>query len=90
MEKWLCLGALGVSGFMLILFILDLVTGFPFGKLSPVVDILGAAISADGRTRQTRDQTYPISLTREEWQETLADEWAFLLWQMGEEGFGGR
>jgi hypothetical protein len=43
MEKWLCWGAMGIAGLLLILFILDLVTkSFPFGGLSTVVDILGA------------------------------------------------
>jgi hypothetical protein len=39
MEKWMCWGALGAAGVVLVLFILDLVMGFPFGKLSPVVDV---------------------------------------------------
>lgn len=43
MEKWLCWGTMGISGSLLILFVLDLVTkSIPFGGLSPVVDILGA------------------------------------------------
>ena len=42
MEKWLCWGAMGVSGVLLVLFVLDLVLGFPFGGLSAIVDILGA------------------------------------------------
>jgi hypothetical protein len=46
MEKWLCWGAMGISGFMVALFLLDLVIGFPFGKLSLVVDILGVAACA--------------------------------------------
>lgn len=42
MEKWLCWGAMGISGGLLVLFILDLVTkSIPFGGLSTVVDILG-------------------------------------------------
>ena len=42
MEKWLCWGAMGVSGLLLILFVLDLVTkSIPFGGLSTMVDILG-------------------------------------------------
>jgi hypothetical protein len=42
MEKGLCYGALGVAGLMLVVFLLDLVAGFPFGG-SPfiVLDILG-------------------------------------------------
>ena len=43
MEKWLCWGAMGTAGVLLILFVLDLVTKIPFGGLSTVVDILGAA-----------------------------------------------
>ena len=43
MEKWLCWGALGLSGLLFILFVLDLVTkSIPFGGLSTVVDILAA------------------------------------------------
>lgn len=41
MEKWLCWGSMGVSGVLLLLFLLDLITGFPFGKLSLAVDLLG-------------------------------------------------
>jgi hypothetical protein len=41
MEKWLCWGAIGASGLFLLLFILDLVLGFPFGRLSVAVDIFG-------------------------------------------------
>jgi hypothetical protein len=44
MEKWLCWGAMGVSGILFILFVLDLVTkSIPFGGLSTMVDILAAA-----------------------------------------------
>jgi len=42
MEKWLCLGAMGLSGILLVLFVLDLVIKLPFGGLSGLVDILGA------------------------------------------------
>jgi hypothetical protein len=31
MQKWFCWVALGVSGVMLLLFLLDLVVGIPFG-----------------------------------------------------------
>ncbi len=46
MEKGLCYGALGVAVLMLLLFLLDLIAGFPFGG-SPfaVVDILGILAS---------------------------------------------
>jgi len=42
MEKGLCYGALGVAALMLVVFLLDLVAGFPFGG-SPfmVLDIFG-------------------------------------------------
>ena len=47
MEKWLCWGALGISGLLFILFVLDLVTkSIPFGGLSTVVNILAAAACA--------------------------------------------
>ncbi|MFO0866227.1 MAG: hypothetical protein U0744_16525 [Gemmataceae bacterium] len=45
MEKWMCLGALGVSGLTLIVFLLDLVLKIPFGGLNLMVDIFGAAAS---------------------------------------------
>jgi hypothetical protein len=43
MEKWLCWGSLGVSGVLLLFFILDLIPGinFPFGGLDWLVDIFG-------------------------------------------------
>jgi len=41
MEKWLCRGTMGLSGLLLLLFVLDLVLRIPFGGLSRVVDILG-------------------------------------------------
>jgi hypothetical protein len=40
MEKWLCWGSMGVSGLLLLLFVLDIVLGIPFGK-NYVVDGLG-------------------------------------------------
>ncbi len=40
MEKWMCWGSLGVAGFLLLLFLLDLLLKFPFGRLSSFVDIL--------------------------------------------------
>jgi hypothetical protein len=43
MEKWVCWATMGLSGLMLALFVMDLVTRTPFGGLSKVVDILGAA-----------------------------------------------
>jgi hypothetical protein len=42
MEKWLCWGSMGVAGFMALLFLLDLVAGFPFGGAAfTLVDIFG-------------------------------------------------
>lgn len=53
MEKWLCLGALGVGALLFLIFLLDLVAGFPFsgavpeGEDSPfmLVDIAGLLAS---------------------------------------------
>ena len=39
MEKWMCYGSMGVAGLSLLLFLLDMFTGFPFGKISVVVDV---------------------------------------------------
>jgi hypothetical protein len=47
MEKWLCWGSMGVAGVLLLLFLLDLIFGVPFGGVSVPVDIfsiIGAAI----------------------------------------------
>lgn len=41
MEKWLCWGSMGVAGLLLLLFLMDLVLGFPFGGVSAFVDIFG-------------------------------------------------
>ena len=43
MEKWMCWGAIGAGGLMLLLFVLDLplVAGWPFGGASTVLDIFG-------------------------------------------------
>lgn len=46
MEKWLCWASMGISGLVLLLFILDFAIGIPFGQLSPLVDILGAIACA--------------------------------------------
>jgi hypothetical protein len=40
MEKWMCWGSMGVAGLLLLLFLLDIFLGFPFGGLSIVVDII--------------------------------------------------
>ena len=42
MEKWLCWGALGVSGSLLILFVLDMVIAEPFGGMDRLLDIWAA------------------------------------------------
>jgi hypothetical protein len=53
MEKWLCLGSLGVAGFVLLLFVLDIALGIPFGgrgvsgmMIVDIVAILASAIIA--------------------------------------------
>jgi prolyl oligopeptidase len=51
------------------------------------------AATASGKPvlfRVDYDAGHGIGSTKTQWQETLADEWAFLLWQMGEEGFAGK
>jgi hypothetical protein len=42
MEKWLCWATMGISGLLLVLFVMDLVMKAPFGGLAPVVDVLAA------------------------------------------------
>ncbi len=42
MEKWLCLATMGISGLLLLLFVLDFAIGFPFGGLGKFVDIVAA------------------------------------------------
>ena len=50
MEKWMCFAALGVAGLMLIVFLLDLIVGIPFGGSGSnpftIVDIFGILASA--------------------------------------------
>jgi hypothetical protein len=46
MEKGLCWGSLGIGALFLLLFILDMVLGIPFGSLSLGVDIFGLLASA--------------------------------------------
>jgi hypothetical protein len=47
MEKYMCYGALGVAALMFLLFLLDLVAGFPFGGGSfMLADIFGMLTSA--------------------------------------------
>jgi hypothetical protein len=41
MEKWLCWGALGISGSLLILFVLDMFMGIPYGGIGAFINIVG-------------------------------------------------
>jgi hypothetical protein len=41
MEKWLCWGSIGLSGILLILFLLDMILGIPFGGIGWTINILG-------------------------------------------------
>ena len=49
MEKWMCFAALGAAGLMLIVFLLDLIAGIPFGGSGSnpftIVDIFGILAS---------------------------------------------
>lgn len=45
MEKKLCWGSMGVAGFLILLFLLDLVLSVPFGGISKTVDIFGLVAS---------------------------------------------
>jgi hypothetical protein len=45
MEKYLCWGAIGVAGLMLLLFLLDIIVHVPFGGLSAAVDVFGILAS---------------------------------------------
>ena len=45
MDKWLCWGSMGVAGLLLLLFLLDMIVGIPFGRISIVVDIFGLLAS---------------------------------------------
>ncbi len=44
MEKWMCLGSMGVAGLLALLFLLDIVGFGPFGQ-SIMVDIFGLIAS---------------------------------------------
>jgi hypothetical protein len=46
MEKWMCLGSMGISGILLVVFALDLIMKIPFGGLSSTVDIIGIIAAA--------------------------------------------
>jgi hypothetical protein len=41
MEKWLCWGSLGVAGLLVLLFLLDLIIGIPFGGIDWYINIIG-------------------------------------------------
>ena len=45
MEKWMCWASMGVAGLLLLLFILDMFLGLPFGGISKVVDVFGVLAS---------------------------------------------
>jgi hypothetical protein len=45
MDKWLCWGSMGVAGLLLLLFLLDMFLGLPFGGISKVVDVFGLLAS---------------------------------------------
>lgn len=40
MEKWFCWGAMGISGLLTALFVVDIAIGMPFMSLSLSVDVL--------------------------------------------------
>lgn len=40
MEKWMCYSSMGVAGLLVLLFLLDLVFGVPFGGISKAVDVM--------------------------------------------------
>jgi hypothetical protein len=44
MEKWLCFGSMGVAGLLVLLFLLDIALGIPFGR-TVMVDIVGLLAS---------------------------------------------
>jgi hypothetical protein len=45
MEKWLCFGSMGVAALLLLLFILDIAVGLPYGG-SVGVDVVGILATA--------------------------------------------
>jgi hypothetical protein len=45
MEKGLCWGSMGVAGLLLLLFLLDIIVGVPFGGVSWAVDLFGILAS---------------------------------------------
>ena len=41
MEKWLCWGSMGLAGVLLILFLLDMILGLPFGNMGWLINGIG-------------------------------------------------
>ncbi|HVK14455.1 MAG TPA: hypothetical protein VM597_37295 [Gemmataceae bacterium] len=46
MQKWMCLGAMGVAGLALLLCILDIALGIPFGGGSFILADIGGILTA--------------------------------------------
>jgi hypothetical protein len=46
MQKWMCLGAMGIAGLALLLCTLDLIVGIPFGGGPYILADIGAIVSA--------------------------------------------
>jgi len=46
MEKWLCWVSMGVAGLLVLLFLLDMIIGFPFGGIHPSINIVCMLASA--------------------------------------------
>jgi hypothetical protein len=46
MEKWLCIGSMGVAGLLILLFLLDIFVSFPFGGSSVIIDVFGIVAAA--------------------------------------------
>jgi len=46
MQKWMCLGAMGIAGLALLLSILDLIVGVPFGGGPYLLADIGGIVAA--------------------------------------------
>ena len=46
MQKWMCLGAIGIAGLALLLCLLDLIVGVPFGGGPYLLADIGGIIAA--------------------------------------------
>jgi hypothetical protein len=46
MQKWMCLGAMGIAGLALLLCLLDLIVGVPFGGGPYMLADIGGIVSA--------------------------------------------